>query len=557
MPKITFENGVTVNVQGNPTQEDIDEIAQKVGVTKSKQQPAAPAQEEPGGVKGAFKRGWKGLVEDIDHRIGKTEQIKHSDQSLGSKTLQILGQGFGSIGDALGASIGTTASALTPDGTEKKIKRKMGETVNRAMQTDLVKKVQKDYGEFKKENPETAGNLEALANIADAFSNALGGGAAVKGGRAAVRGGKAAAKGAVELGEQGVKAGVRGTAKGASKLSKPIFTGAKKVTGVANEDLAKTGTSWMTGLEKDTVDQILKHPDRFSKKAMEKTSREQVFGKVQEALTKRKEELNETGRAYDTIRQSGQQIDLPDNFIEESLSKLGFKIDDGKITTTTKSATREKADINALQQFYNNWRGKKTIDTDEFLNMRSDLANLAKYDRMSGKTSGSEKIAKKLRAELNEQARKVIPGLEELDREFSRERTILGKLGKDLYNRDGTLKDNALTKIANLTNKGKEQLAKRIEELVPGVSKEVNILKAIEDIERAKGIKVGTYLRGATGGFLASGGNPIVTILSAIGTSPQVAVPALRKISQIKKGGGFKYMVQELKKRKIPNKKNE
>jgi hypothetical protein len=111
---------------------------------------------------------------------------------------------------------------------------------------------------------------------------------------------------------------------------------------------------------------------------------------------------------------------------------------------------------------------------------------------------------------------------------------MLQKAKSIIYNRDGSVKNNAMSIISNLTGNGKEQLLPIIEKIIPGISKDVDVLKAIQDIEKAKGIKVGTYMRGATGGFLASGGNPIATILSAIASSPQVAVPAIGAISKAK-----------------------
>jgi len=530
MPQIKFENGVVVNVEGNPTQADIDEIAQKVGVQ---------GQQSPGGVTGAFKSGWQGLKESLSKRVDNTGKAINADQGGASKTLQVAGQGFGTIGDVIGAGIGTAASAVTPDKAEMEIKDKFAKGVEKAMGTQAAQNAVKALDDFKKENPELAGNIGAIGNIADAFLNAIGAGVATKG---AKKVGTAGIKTAKEVGEGVAKAGYN-LGEGIKKISGKAVKGAE---GIDKEGIAQTGASLFTGMEKGTVEQILKNPDRFSKEAIESVDRESVFNQVRSALDKRLNDLSDTGEGYQAIRESKQTVNIPENFIDDSLKGLGFKIEEGKIIPSTKSATRKKADINALQSFYNNWSGSKTISPDEFLNMRSDLADLANYGAITGKTKASENIAKKLRAKLNEVSRKDLVGLDELDANFSKEKKVLDSLRKELYNRDGTLKNNAMSTIANLTNKGNELKLKKIEELVPGIADEVNILKAIEDIERAQGVKVGTYLRGGAGGFIFSGGNPLVALMSAVASAPQVSVPALRAISKNK--SSLKEMIDKIKK---------
>ncbi len=58
MAKIKFENGVTINFEGNPTQKDIDEISKNIGV----------GSENPNATKGvldAFVKGAKNIKESV------------------------------------------------------------------------------------------------------------------------------------------------------------------------------------------------------------------------------------------------------------------------------------------------------------------------------------------------------------------------------------------------------------------------------------------------------------------------------------------------------------
>ena len=58
-------------------------------------------------------------------------------------------------------------------------------------------------------------------------------------------------------------------------------------------------------------------------------------------------------------------------------------------------------------------------------------------------------------------------------------------------------------------------------------------MKSIEDINLDRGQKVGTYVRAAAPGFIASGGNPIAAVVTMIVAQPTVAVPILRAYGKV------------------------
>jgi hypothetical protein len=518
MPKIKFENGVTVNVEGNPTPQDIEEIASKVGVK--------PA-ETPGGVVGALKSGWNGLKESLNKRVDNTGVAMNANQSVASKALQVAGQGFGTIGDVVGAGVTTAASALTPDSIEQPIKNTFTEGVKKIMGTETAQNAVKKYDDFKKEHPELAGNLEAVANIADAALMATGAGEAGKGAEQVIKSGiKKSAEVAVGAGEK--------VAEGAGKLAMGVGKIAEKATGKTAGDIAKTGASWATGLEKNTIDTIAKNPELFTKEAMAGVDRSSVFEKVRKAIDTRHGDLSDIGSAYNEFKKDvATKVNIPKQAIQDVLNQFGIKLDKaGKIIHTEESAPMSAGDISQIQRWLGKYGKTETKSTNAFLNARNATGKMANF--ASGTTDMASKFGKELYAKLNEIGRPQIKGLEDIDKAFAPEKKMLQKAKSIIYNRDGTVKNNAMSVIANLTGQGKEQILPIIEKIVPGISKDVEHLKAIMDIEKAKGIKVGTYMRGATGGFLASGGNPLVTIMSAIASSPQVAVPAIRELSKAK-----------------------
>ncbi|MDY0388773.1 MAG: hypothetical protein RBT65_16945 [Methanolobus sp.] len=327
MPKIKFENGVVVNVEGNPTQADIEEIASQMGIKKA---------ETPGGVSGAFKRGWSGLKEDLNKRTEKVGEAIGAQQSGASKALQVAGQGFGTIGDVIGAGITTAASALTPDEPEQAIKTKFTEGVKKIMETQTAKGMMEKYYKFKEENPELAGNIEAVGNIADALLNATGVGAGVKGAEIAGKGAiRAGVKGVEELASAGSKA---------TSFSKRVGEITSKVRAQAKEKFADTKigekvsdlVSPLDNNTRKTIDPLASIPEEripgISKEVIDK-SKEATSGKLEYYLNK--------------ARRATQNPSLPTPLefagkkAEEALDAIGKKI--------AKNGALKRAETEALK----------------------------------------------------------------------------------------------------------------------------------------------------------------------------------------------------------------
>lgn len=318
-----------------------------------------------------------------------------------------------------------------------------------------------------------------------------------------------------------------GISKTAGLITKPFeYVGGKISNGLGK--LTTSTISQLSTLPESGIVQAFKDPNTMSKIEMENNSRGGLAGEVKTAIDTRLKDLTETGQGYDAIRNSTQTIQAP-NFMADVLSKNGFKLKNGKILADTNSTTRNTADIGALQKFYDNWGNKTTFTPNEFLNMRGDIAELAKFDKVTGmgKTSASSAISKDIYSKANETMRDPqLQELKALDETYAPEVKFLKQAKKDYFNPDGTLKDGAGNKIANAGNK--VELLKRLENIMPGITKRIELLKVVEDMEHAQGgFKVGGYTRGAlTGGAILTGNLP--AILAAIITSPSMALKIIR-----------------------------
>lgn len=283
-------------------------------------------------------------------------------------------------------------------------------------------------------------------------------------------------------------------------------------------------TSQATGLNPETITELVKNPAAF--KGVTSESRVQTANAVKDALESRLSELSGLGKEYQVLRDSNQIVTVPENTIRTVLNKYGVKLDgNNQIVTTAESRPLSVGDRNAIQEFINNYGKERVLSSNAFLNTREALSNLAKYD--ASKTNLSTTISRELRSAYDTLGKKQIKGLEILDTQYAPERQLLGQVKKDILTPQGDLKDGAISRIANLTGKGKENLLARMKEIVPDIEQRVKVIKAVEDIERTTGQKTGTYVRAAiAGGGLYTGNVPV--IIMSILTQPQIAVPLLK-----------------------------
>lgn len=316
------------------------------------------------------------------------------------------------------------------------------------------------------------------------------------------------------------------TAKVATSPIRGVFSGLSK--GVVGG--GKFGASQLTGLSPETISTITKNSKAFGEAQASGATRTDLAENVLDAVKKAGDELSDLGTGYDEIRAVQADVALPETWLQSSLDKYGLKFKNTKVSADKSSATRNVTDLNKIQEFIDNWGDSRTLTPDEYLNMRHDLAELAKYEVASGKSSVVQKFAQDVReGVLNaDEVRKQVTGLKELDTKYAADRTFFKQMEKDFINKQtGGLKDGAASKVVNAVNAANPERLARLEKLYPGFTKQAKVVKAVEDVENAMGLKVGTYARAgvAVSGIL-TGNAPVV--VAAILSTPEIAVPLLK-----------------------------
>lgn len=230
-------------------------------------------------------------------------------------------------------------------------------------------------------------------------------------------------------------------------------------------------------------------------------------------------------------------VKVDPNWLERAIRETtGLGVRNGRIVAKTTSSIREARDVSALQKTYDLWRpafAKGRITNKEFLNFRRDMARLAGLDREVSRSAPLENLSGIIRGKLNTAYRGKVPGLEKLDKDFEAQASELRSLRKGLIDKEGNLTPQAISRVANAVNRGKDLELAKLEKIVPGITKKIRIVKAIEDIEDAKGQKVGTYIRGGlmVGGALTLN---LPAIIAAVISTPELAIPILRQYGYAK-----------------------
>lgn len=340
-----------------------------------------------------------------------------------------------------------------------------------------------------------------------------------------------------------------GLSRGASALSKageltnpltPVVNGVSKAVQPLKE-AAIGGLGKFAGLEPSSIS--VARTGALTPEAIANTTREAVGAEVKTALDKRLSSLSETGTAYAPIRAAQTEIPVAKNFLETQLRELaGLVVKDGEIIATTKSQIRTVAELAKIQKTFDLYKPsfqKGKLTPEEYLNLRSDLADIA-YNDLGRKSTDVARITDKIRAKLNAEYRGKIDGLEKLDLSFSKQQQEFKDLKKGLFDAHGKPTDSLTKLVANAGNKGNEARLTRLEKLVPGITKKLELLKAVEDYHRSIGTKVGTYGRsiveaGGLVGGLATGQVAVVAAGFAAGIigNPATAVKILQALDKI------------------------
>lgn len=162
MPTVNMPNGDAVNFPDDMPKEQIRSmISQKFpDIAKAAPASAPQAPQAPQPQPGLMQR----VGQDVQKRVGQSQDIKASSDTMGEKVLQGVGMGAGLMTDVVGEAAKSAYGAL-PESVRKNIENdpitKMG--------VSMAQKGADVYGKWAQQNPRAARDVEAAVNIASLF----------------------------------------------------------------------------------------------------------------------------------------------------------------------------------------------------------------------------------------------------------------------------------------------------------------------------------------------------------------------------------------------------
>lgn len=283
---------------------------------------------------------------------------------------------------------------------------------------------------------------------------------------------------------------------------------------------------------------IIANPQNYSAENIANSTGQKIASDVQDAFDAKRADLSDTGTAYTPFKESPAQIqttpDGLDNIIRDSLK---VDITDGVIKPTSTSLLRDSTAISKLQSVYNTYKSdflNGTMDSEKFLNLRSDLGNMA-YNDLGVKNTAVASAAEDVRNTLNDTYRDQIPGLKDLDTEYSGKINKINELEDGMVYKTGSNKGEIKSSFLNNASKalktGDTEKLAQLEEIIPGITKRLQVMKTMKDLESPSFVTSLVEKGGVAGGLLTGNLKDAAAAFSSIILQqPEIAVPLLRSV---------------------------
>lgn len=254
----------------------------------------------------------------------------------------------------------------------------------------------------------------------------------------------------------------------------------------------------LSGISKEEREFIKKNPDLVDEFLKWDKNSQSLLDKIKERFDGLQLEKKLEGEEYEKLRTSNKPVEISEmlNQISKRLKEAGLEFNNEwvKVNRNYTPAINRKFEemgtfLDELRKLWNSataedvWWARRQIDT------------LAKWEWVpAGLEADAIGLIRDVRGILDAELKKQIPDMKVLDDSYKKTIAEIKEMKQDWFNKDGTLKDSAYSKIRNLTNKGSNQpkLA-RLEKLLPWITQELKGLAVAESIERAGKQMVGQY----------------------------------------------------------------
>ena len=264
------------------------------------------------------------------------------------------------------------------------------------------------------------------------------------------------------------------------------------------KNFTETFVNKLSGITKEERDFIRQNPEKVEEFLKWDKNSQSLLDRITERFDGLQLEKKLEGEEYEKIRSSNAPVKIRDmlSSISNRLKKGGLQFTNEWVTVNKNYTPAINSKFEELGAFLDELRNKGNSATAEDVRWaRRQIDTLAKWEgQPAGLEADAIGLIRDIRGILDAELKRQIPDMKVLDDSYKKTIAEVKELKKDWFNKDGTLKDSAYSKIRNLTNKGSNQpkLA-RLEKLLPWITEELKGLAVAESVEKAGKQMVGQY----------------------------------------------------------------
>ncbi len=276
---------------------------------------------------------------------------------------------------------------------------------------------------------------------------------------------------------------------------------------VANSNFVDELINKMVWIDKEDRTFIKENKDLVNDYISWKKNTETIYDTVQEKLSDKALEKTEMGAEYDKLTQNTEKVVntewiTNDKNLQKLLKKWKITIDaDWNLQFDKLSeynSTQQKA-IQDAWEALKNIEDAKNVDAWTALDQRRKIDDKINWEWKATDKSkvdmDAEDLIKQMRRSVDARAKQYVPWLEELDTKYQPLIEEVRQMKKDRFNSDGTIKDNARSKIRNLTKAWNEARLERLEKIAPWITQDLKALDAALTVEKLTKNSVWQYYK--------------------------------------------------------------
>lgn len=255
----------------------------------------------------------------------------------------------------------------------------------------------------------------------------------------------------------------------------------------------------IVGIDEEDRKFIRENKELVNNQLSKKQNVETIFDEVKDKVSEKRLENTEMGKEYGNLRKNKSKVvntEWITNDMKKTLKKNWITIDKDwnlKFSDMSKFNAKQKA---ALVDAWNELKlveKKKNINAWNVLDMRQKFDDKLNWDGkavdlkwdISAVDKATEWLIKDMRWSIDNRAKTSVAWLKELDAKYSEALAEMQQIKKDWLNADGTFKDNARSKLRNLTKAWNEEKLARLEKAIPWITNDLKALDVALTIEKA------------------------------------------------------------------------